>query len=267
MNGTDDTAEHVEFTPRPDPTSLTTDQLRREIRALRELTETRLDGMDKADVALAETLTRRADALDAMSGQRHDALQDLMEEKFRGVDTHMADRDRTIDQQFEDAYTGTTLRFTERDTRSERESRDNKIAVDAAFAAAKEAVAENNKSSALATDKSEAGFTKQIDQLTLLIETRAKASDDKIDDIKDQLARNRGVGQGQQSAQGEYQNRRQNNQWVIATVISVIAVILTLGYLAISLAQHVGSGSTTNTPGITVIAPTAVPSAAPTASP
>src|ERR1019366_6863796 len=103
MNGTDDTAEHVEFTPRPDPTSLTTDQLRREIRALRELTETRLDGMDKADVALAGTLPRRADALDAMSGQRHDALQDLMEEKFRGVDTHMADRDRTIDQQFEDA--------------------------------------------------------------------------------------------------------------------------------------------------------------------
>jgi hypothetical protein len=182
--------------PRPDPTALTTDQLRREVQALRELMETRLDGMDKAATIAATALTQRVHDLNEMSEQRRLALQALTEEKFKGIELHIADRDKTIDQQFEDSYTGVTLRFQERDTRSERESRDNKIAVDAAFAAAKEAVAENNKSSALATDKSEAGFTKQYDQLALLIETRAKASDDKIDDIKEQLASQRGHATG-----------------------------------------------------------------------
>ncbi len=181
-----------ELLPRPDPTVLTTEQLRREISSLRSILETRLDSMDKATVLLhddvlvrlahvGDGLEARFQAVDAASQAR----SEVRDEKLHSVQTRLEDFAEEV-----------AVRFSERDTRSEREARDNKIAVDAAFAAAKEAVAENNKSSALATDKSEAGFTKQIDQLTLLIETRAKASDDKIDDIKEQLSNRRGHEQG-----------------------------------------------------------------------
>lgn len=123
-------------TPVPDPTSLTTDQLRREIMALRELQESRMDG------------ERR-----------------LNEERFHGIETQ----------------------FLERDKRTEQTTHDNKVAVDAAFAAAKEAVGEQNKSNAASITKSEAAFTKQIDQTGVLLNAVAKATDEKIEDLKTRL--------------------------------------------------------------------------------
>jgi hypothetical protein len=56
--------------------------------------------------------------------------------------------------------------------------------VDAALQAAKEAVGEQNKSNALAIAKSEATFTKQIDQIGVLISTLQKGLDEKIDDLR-----------------------------------------------------------------------------------
>jgi hypothetical protein len=69
-------------------------------------------------------------------------------------------------------------------------------AVKDAFAAAKEAIAEQNKSNATATTKSEDAFTKQIDQLRILVDTKAKSSDDKIDDIKTAMTRSEGRSKG-----------------------------------------------------------------------
>jgi len=123
-------------TPVPDPTSLTTDQLRREITSVRELIESRTDGDRK-----------------------------LNNERFRGIETQ----------------------FLERDKRTEQTTHDNKVAVDAAFAAAKEAVGEQNKSNAASITKSEATFTKQIDQTGTLLSAVAKATDEKIDDLKTRL--------------------------------------------------------------------------------
>lgn len=122
--------------PIPDPTALTTDQLRREIGALRELVEARSDGDRK-----------------------------LNDERFLGIETQ----------------------FVERDKRTEQTTHDNKVAVDAAFAAAKEAVGEQNKSNAASITKSEAAFTKQIDQTGVLLNAVAKATDEKIDDLKTRL--------------------------------------------------------------------------------
>jgi hypothetical protein len=51
-----------------------------------------------------------------------------------------------------------------------------KIAVDAALQATKEAVAEQNRSFALATDKSETATMKQIDALGLAIQTANKGA-------------------------------------------------------------------------------------------
>jgi hypothetical protein len=93
------------------------------------------------------------------------ALRELLETRIKGIDTQIA----------------------ERDIRTEQTSRDSKVAVDAAFAAAKEAVAEQNKSNALSISKSEAAFTKQVDQMGIVIQALTKGIDDRIDDIKTRL--------------------------------------------------------------------------------
>ena len=192
-----------DLVPRPDPTDRTEALVERATAALREIIQARLDAMDKATVLL--DTQRIADI-------KH--LRELHQEKFASVD-----------QQLKDAYTGMTLRFTERDTRSSREATDNKTAVDAAFAAQKEAVGEQNKSFALATAKSEAATTKQIDAMGLAVDSKFKATDDKIDDIKARLDRGEGQGAGQRIAQVDNRN---NNQWVIGTFVAVAVVVLAI---------------------------------------
>jgi hypothetical protein len=73
-------------------------------------------------------------------------------------------------------FIGVGSQFAERDTRTDQRAGDTKLAVDAAFAAAKEA-----------TGKIEAGFTKQIDAMSEMIDTKTKNADDKITDLKDRL--------------------------------------------------------------------------------
>ena len=149
--------------PVPDPTRLTTEALMREVASLKELFETRLGAMDKA-IQLLQARADRSLSIDVVSG-KVSHLEDLTDEKFSGI----------------------YKQFVERDVRTDQTSRDSKVAVDAALQAAKEAVSEQNKSNALSMDKSEAAFTKQIDQLGLLIATTSKGTDDKIDDIKNRL--------------------------------------------------------------------------------
>ena len=158
----------------PDPSILTTHQLLREITMLRELIETRLDGMDKA-IELLQTST---DRFPTVVGYEIKQLQALHEEKFHSI----------------------SIQFSERDTRTDQSSRDSKVAVDAALQAAKEAVGEQNKSSALAIAKSEAATTKQIDQIGFLINTTTLGVTDKIDDIKSRItsveSHSKGLGDG-----------------------------------------------------------------------
>ena len=89
----------------------------------------------------------------------------------------------------QEKFDSIATQFQERDTRTEQTSRDSKVAVDAALQAAKEAVGEQNKSNALAIAKSEATFTKQIDQIGVLVTSMGKGFDDKVDDIKSRLRR------------------------------------------------------------------------------
>lgn len=154
----------------PDPSYLTTQQLLRETSALKEIIEARLDGGDKAINLLQAATDRFPQFVDSAVRQ----LQGLHEEKFRSI----------------------AVQFSERDTRTEQTSRDSKVAVDAALQAAKEAVGEQNKSSALAIAKSETATTKQIDQIGAIIATTAKGVDDKIDDIKARIAAIEGHSKG-----------------------------------------------------------------------
>jgi hypothetical protein len=149
-------------------------QLLSEAELARHSVEVRIDGMDKA-IAL---LQRNSDQIVQQSVedtlQKINALKGVHEEKFASIQKQ----------------------FQERDVRTEQSSKDSKVAVDAALQAAKEAVGEQNKSSALAIAKSEAATTKQIDQMGQFIQSGNKATDDKIDDIKERLTRIEGKSEG-----------------------------------------------------------------------
>ena len=166
--------------PDPDPTLLTTENLRREIANLKELVEAKFEANDEAEFALKELLLTKIEQLAAVTNER---------------------------------FTGVAAQFAERDTRTDQRAGDTKLAVDAAFAAAKEATA-----------KIEAGFTKSIDGLQDLMNTNTKASDEKIGDLKDRLttieSRTQGIG---------FAN--QDNRSSVGTVIAVISLIVAAGTL------------------------------------
>ena len=169
--------------PVPDPTLLTTEALQREIRALRELLETRIDGGDKLVALLQDSISRRK----AEIGAEVLHLQKLHEEKFASVQNQFAERDKRAEQTSTDSKAAVGTAFLAA-----------KEAVNAALQAAKEAVAEQNKSSSLAISKSETATMKQIDQIGVMITSTNLAMNDKIDDLKARLntigGKSEGVG-------------------------------------------------------------------------
>ncbi len=210
---TDPTIPMPAMVPNPDPTVLTTQQLLREISTSREVLETlligvketletRIAGMDKAIVLLQATTDKFPSYVSGAVNQ----LQELHEEKFHSI----------------------SVQFSERDTRTEQTSRDSKVAVDAALQAAKEAVGEQNKSNALAIAKSEATFTKQIDQIGVLISTMQKGIDDKIDDIKSRL---QGI---------EAHKKGSGDAWAVGMAVfgGLVALIAATAAVAIVFIKH-----------------------------
>lgn len=175
-----DIGPHKETRPGPDPTSLTTDQLMRQIAWLRALMEsqfdvvtTRFDGMDKAIALIQAKADKVPSDVDLAVGR----LQELHDERFRSVDALRSAMEKGVETQ-----------FRERDTRIEQAAKESKVAVDAAFSAQKEAVSEQNKASASAIAKSEAATTKQIDAIGVNINTTTNGLNDKIEDLKTRVS-------------------------------------------------------------------------------
>jgi len=98
-----------DWRPVPDPTVLTTQQLMRELGALKEIMTTRMDGYDRAIALLQAFADRQPTIAEVVAKQ---------EEKFNAVQ----------------------MQLHERDIRFDRAAVDTRTAVDAAFSAAKEAV-------------------------------------------------------------------------------------------------------------------------------
>jgi cation transport regulator ChaB len=163
--------------PTPDPTILTTEALIRGLAAERDFTKgeiavlvQRLAGIDRATEVLNETVNRVPTAL--QEGLVH--LEAVMDERFSSI----------------------ASQFKERDTRSERESRDNKVAVDAAFAAQKEAAAKQDEANAKAIDKSEKATAETIKTNQELTRSTTDALTKGLDEVKLQVSRIESVKQG-----------------------------------------------------------------------
>jgi hypothetical protein len=227
--------------PVPDPTTLTTEALRRDISALekyltarsegyRLVIETRLDAMDRAKELLRADIDKQPDETE----KRIADLRQLHEEKFSSIQTQ----------------------FTERDTRAEQTAKDSKVAVDAALQAAKEAVAEQNKSNAAANSKMEQAFDKRIDQQgllitastaglndkidqqTILINSATKTADDKLNDLKDRVTRIEGLNIGVTVVKDDSRASSHLNIAIAAAVIAIIGVAVSIVTLVIKSGAH-----------------------------
>jgi hypothetical protein len=200
--------------PVPDPTVLTTQQLEREIKALREIIEARIlageNRMDATIKVVRDAIDKRPNEIDL----RVDNLHALMNEKFGGLSSLMEEKFSTI-----------AIQFRERDTRVEQTAKDTKVAVDAALQAAEKAVGKQNESFALATSKSEAATTKQIDQLGNLFQTSTKALEDKINDIKDRVNNREGIGIGRDKQHVEQNDATRINLAAAALACTVAALV------------------------------------------
>jgi hypothetical protein len=179
-------------TPVPDPTLMTTDALDRTEKALRDYVDGQLDvlrerlhGIDRA----TELRTARLERIPADFDEKIEHLAAFTDEARSKLTAVTDERFSSVGQQFK-----------ERDIRSEREARDNKVAVDAAFAAQKEAAAKQDESNLKAIDKSEKATEKTIETLTAtttkalenlgdLFRTDVKAIGDRIEEVKSQQVR------------------------------------------------------------------------------
>jgi hypothetical protein len=193
--------------PVPDPTTMTTAQLNSAINNLRELIGTRIDGIDKATEL-------RLQMLHDAPGQIKDEiahLKELILEKFDAVNT----------------------RFLERDTRTEQAAQESRISLDAALAAAKEAVGEQNKSNTEKINVAGLVTQKQIDSLTTLMQTSNDSLTDKIEDLKSvQAALSARIDRGEAGYNGARDNRTERRAEV-STGIAILGAVLLIVAIAV----------------------------------
>jgi hypothetical protein len=191
------------WVPVPDPTTLTTSQLRRELASLRELLESRLDAMDRATKLLDETVNRTPTIIQTEIAH----LRELMAEKLSSTGGKAEERFSSID-----------LQFTERDIRTSQAAAASAQALAAALQAAKEAVFEQAQAAAKAAEKTEMSTTKQIDLIQNQIRTLGDTFGDKIDDLKGRIDR------GEGSTSGAFESRSEQ-RLNVNTLLQVLAVI------------------------------------------
>jgi hypothetical protein len=212
--------------PQPDPTTLTTDQLLRTAQAERDYVDGRIDvlierlsGMDRATQLLSDTVNKVPTEVQREVGN----LGNVMTEKLLSVDKQ----------------------FAERDTRTERESRDNTLAVGAAFAAQEKQAVAQNDANTTAINKSEQATTETINKLAELFKTTTDALGDKIDDLKQRVQAIESSKQGVvENAQHAYQTQgpvtaermlsNAKTTFIVTTIIGVVSVLALIAAVIIA---------------------------------
>ncbi len=241
-----------DLVPRPDPTALTAtavtqskDDLRRELASQKEILEARIA---RNEAAVREAATeRRNEIANAVTGleslltQRIAGLEQVMKILDRVVNSGPEERDAlrerlqtdiavavdNLKHLHEERFSAIAQQFTERDVRSEQEKKSAKEALDAALLAQKESVSQQNDANTTAATKSETSFTKQIDQIAVLIATLEKALTDRITELKERIDRGEGSTSG---AAGTRDEQRLNISQVIAALAVLVAVIAAILY-------------------------------------
>jgi hypothetical protein len=215
-------------TPVPDPTTLTREavdrvaaQWQRELEHTQALLETRLDGMDKAtELRLGPIMAIPAQ----IGGAVHD-LRELVRERFADAD-HQLEAQRAwlvgeisrVSDVAAERFAAIGTRFDERDERTRQAALESRISLDAALAAAKEAVGQQNESNTRAIQVAGEAVQKQIDALTVLMSSSIASLEIRIRELKERLDKGEGTKQGgKETLAGVY------------ALIGVLATIFAIG--------------------------------------
>lgn len=190
--------------PAPDPSTLTTAQLQREITILREDLASRQLTRERDAASLKELLSVRIDAMEQATGLRIQQIDGLPADTEKQI--------RHLRELMEEKFTSVATQFKERDTRSEREARDNKLAVDAAFAAQEKQAVAQNESNALAIAKSEKATSETILTNQQLSQATAAAQGKTLDEVKGQVLTILASGVGARDLKTD--QRAGNQQWL-----------------------------------------------------
>jgi hypothetical protein len=225
---------NAEVIPNPDPSSITSEAIDRAVASAVNIVNARVDGMQRAVDVFQADLTRVPTAVDRAIL----ALRELQEARFSGIDQNLKGIHNSIDpidcdirkeighlhalmmgevhkltEVTSERFTAVGAQFSERDTRTDQRAGDTKLAVDAAFAAAKEATA-----------KIEAGFTKQIDGMVTIIDTKTSNLAGGLGDLKERFtaleARTQGFGAANQENRAVHVDSRALIFAVMATCIA-----------------------------------------------
>lgn len=200
--------------PVPDPSILTTRQILREVSILDDKLAEKISQRHREEAALERLMDARFKAIEKTVDDHVDwsqgltgkidravaGLQELVEEKFAGVD----------------------LRFTERDVRTDQASTAGASALAAALQAAKELVGAQGEATAAAAVKSETAVTKQIDQIIVLIQNGNAASDARITELKERIDR----GEGSTSGAKDVRTERRADMAQVIAVSGIIAALV-----------------------------------------
>jgi len=166
--------------PVPDPTTLTTEALRREVASLQVLIEQRITALKELQEQITSSLKQRSDEKELRLQEQLNALEtqtrDLIAEAMRSCDTQF----EHVRHQFKQVE---ALRLEQK--------ADTKAAVDAALTAQKEAVKEQTAAFREAVAKSDTATEKQIEQIGLAgniareeLRRRADENKDRINDLE-----------------------------------------------------------------------------------
>lgn len=170
----------------------------------------RLDDIDRATEVLNAIVTRVP--TDVQKEVAH--LRELSYEKFN-----------SIEQQ-----------FRERDIRSEREARDNKTAVDAAFAAQKEAAAAQNDSNTLAIGKSETATNETINKLAELFKTTTDGLGDKIEGVKERISEVSAQLESVRAVAEAARNTKTDQRLNVGMVVGILGLVGMFAGVAVAVA-------------------------------
>lgn len=249
------------WVPIPDPTTLTTESVeratevfRRELKALRETLETRLDANDQQRDLMWSELHSWPVQLESLLGDRSrefqgdlTSAQKLIEQRLDGMDKAIALAASELTKfgslirgeweqrvRAEREYIMAQIEMTgrvmnERFTAVDGRFAESKIAVDAAFAAAKEAVTQQNRSNDRAIAVAQAGTKEQITALSTVTDAGLKGLEDKITDARDRITSIESLTRGIKEATGEQRMTRGEFSQTMVIAIMILSALIAVG--------------------------------------
>lgn len=205
-----------EWTPIPDPTVLTTQQLITAIENQRDLFDTRLEAMDKAIVLLQEMANRSPTIGEVygIHGSKLDSLERRLDHKYLETATDIQHLRDLHFEKIEGLDKAVHFRFIERDKRAEQLSAANLTAVNAAWLAQKEA-----------TTKSEVATSDSIKQLQALLQTAISGLNTQVLDVKSRLDKGEGGNINGRVAFEDNRIEKQDNSTKMFAIIAVIVSV------------------------------------------